>query len=286
MSITPADNQLLLSWSEYVPWSNYKYYVYKKNPAGTFILRDSTTVPSYVESGLANGISLCYKIESVGEYTDTTIIAPLFNFSEEFCAAPEDKVTPCAPSFSITPNCATGADSLIWTNPNHSCADDVIFYKIYFNSLQNGELELLSTVNDLNDTVYIYSNPESIAGCFEVAAVDSALNESVMENVLCVDNCPEYELPNVFSPNNDGINEFFVPLPYRYVKDVDMKIYDRWGLLVFSTTDPDINWGGINQETQKPCVDGVYFYVCKVNEIRVTGIQPRTLTGHIQIFQK
>src|SRR6185369_13656685 len=100
----PSDNRLSLSWKEYVPWNNYKYYIYKKNPAGAFILLDSTTTPNYFEDSLANGKTLCYKIESVGKYTDTTIVSPLINFSEEMCVAPVDMVPPCAPTFTVFAN--------------------------------------------------------------------------------------------------------------------------------------------------------------------------------------
>ena len=285
LSLTPTDNKLTLSWQEYVPWNNYKYYVYQKNSSGSFVLLDSTTTQTYTQKNLTNGATYCYKVESFGKYTDTNIVSPLINFSEEKCGAPIDLEPPCAPSFSITPDCVLGQNILRWTNPNHYCADDVIFYHIYYGTVQGEDLQLLATVNVLSDTTFVYNNPSSIAGCFAVTAVDSFMNSSLYSQLICVDNCPNYELPNVFTPNGDGGNDLFIPFPYRYVKDVDIKIYDRWGLLVFATSDPNINWDGKNQSTKRVCNDGVYFYVCKVNEIRVTGIQPHVLTGNVQILR-
>ncbi|MBK7181821.1 MAG: gliding motility-associated C-terminal domain-containing protein [Bacteroidetes bacterium] len=122
--------------------------------------------------------------------------------------------------------------------------------------------------------------------CYVVTAVDSFANESVIVTKICVDNCPIYELPNVFTPNGDNINDLFIPLPYKFVKDIDIKIYDRWGLLMFETTDPGIFWNGTSKDTKLPCSDGVYYYVCTVNEIRLEGIVPRTLKGFIQLIKQ
>ena len=138
---------------------------------------------------------------------------------------------------------------------------------------------------------YLYEGVyPSVAGCYAVTAVDSALipNESPILNKICVDNCPYYELPNVFTPNGDGINDFFTPLPdYRFVKNIDIKIFDRWGLQLFETNDPNILWDGKNYyQSKKLCPDGTYFYICTVNEIRIDGIQPRVLKGFVQLIQE
>ncbi len=137
--------------------------------------------------------------------------------------------------------------------------------------------------------VYLYEGIPSVAGCYAVTAVDGSVNanESPIINKICIDNCPEYELPNVFSPNDDGKNDHFNPLPgYHFVKNVDIKIYDRWGLLMFATDDPNILWDGKNQNTKKDCPDGVYFYVCTVNEIHVSGIKPRILKGFVHLLKE
>jgi gliding motility-associated-like protein len=201
------------------------------------------------------------------------------------CIAPVDLEPPCPPDLWAESDCAIGQNTFTWNNPNHICCDDVILYRLYYTPVQGGNMELLATITNLSDTTYVYDNPSSVAGCFAVTAVDSFYNESALSNQMCIDNCPNYELPNVFTPNGDGINDLFIPFPYRYVKDIEITVYDRWGLPVFETTNPDINWNGRNQFTKKPCMDGAYFYVCQVNEIRVKGIIPRTLTGHIQLFR-
>ncbi len=293
LNSTPAGNRINLSWQAAVPWSNYKYYIYKPNPHGSqnFVLYDSTFNMYYVDSNLVNGQSYCYKIRSVGQFTDTSIPHPLFNMSEIRCDTPVDKVPPCQPKFLVNNDCGIYQNVLTWTNPNTYCCHDAVQYNIYFAPTSDTALVLIYSTTNMNDTTYThifnYDGVASTAGCYAVTALDTVGNESPIVTKLCVDNCPDYQLPNVFTPNGDGINDMVTPLPgYRYIKDVDMKIYDRWGLIMFSTSDRDILWDGKNSATKMMCPDGVYFYVCTVNEIHVDGIKPTVLKGFIQLLKE
>ncbi|MBK8922124.1 MAG: gliding motility-associated C-terminal domain-containing protein [Saprospirales bacterium] len=66
-------------------------------------------------------------------------------------------------------------------------------------------------------------------------------------------------VPNAFSPNDDGVNDLFVP----YFADIDFKtyefrIFDRWGSLLFATRDPAAGWNG--KHRGRNCAGGVYTY--------------------------
>lgn len=291
LNSSPSDNKVILTWSVSVPWINYMHYIYREIPtgSGTYVLIDSTTLLTYTDTGLANGVTFCYKVITKGEYSDPLLPRPLLNASQIKCETPMDFTAPCQPVFNVVNDCGVGNNVLTWTNPNTGCADDVIQYNIYFAPTTDDPLQLIHSTTDLNDTtythIYLYDGLYySVAGCYAVTAVDSFNNESVIVNKICVDNCPVYELPNVFTPNGDGVNDMFIPLPYRYVKDIDIKIYDRWGLLMFQTTDAAILWDGKNKDSKLVCADGTYYYVCVVNEIRVEGIKPRTLKGFVQLI--
>jgi gliding motility-associated-like protein len=158
-------------------------------------------------------------------------------------------------------------------------------YNIYYSPTNNNNFELLTTLTPATDTSYLYANTHSIAGCFMVTSIDSGGLESKNPLQICVDNCPEYTLPNVFTPNGDGINDIFHPFPYSYIRDIDIKIFDRWGLLMFQTSDPDINWDGKNNFTHDNCSDGVYYYTCKVNAIHFNGVKTTTLKGFIELMR-
>lgn len=291
LNASTSDNTVHLSWSASVPWINYRHDIYRALPGSptVFTFLDSTTVLSYTDTGLVNGYSYCYKIITIGEYSDTALPRPLNNNSQIRCATPTDQTPPCQPAFIVANDCAALNNILSWQNPNGVCADDVMQINIYFSPTQVDPVQLIYSTTNLSANfyqhVYNYDGVNSVAGCYSVTAVDSAGNESLMTVITCVDNCPVYELPNVFTPNGDVNNDVFIPLPYRYVKDIDIKIYDRWGLLMFETTDRDVLWDGTSKDTKAPCTDGTYFYVCTVNEIRLQGITPRTIRGFVQLIK-
>lgn len=284
LTITPSDNQHTLNWQQIVPWTNFNYVIHKQNSQSLFVPTDTTSATTYIDAGLINGQSYCYFIESLGEYSDTTIVTPLINYSQQQCATPLDLIPPCSPVLAVNPDCILSQNSLSWTNPNHFCSDDAILYNLYYTPIEGEDLQLLTTITNIADTVFLHNNLMSIAGCYAVTAVDSFVNESKFSSIICVDNCPVYDLPNVFTPNGDGRNDFYTPVSYKYVKDVDMKIYNRWGQVMFETTETAFKWDGKSKDTKQFCADGTYFYVCIVNEIHVKGIEPKTLKGFIQLF--
>ncbi len=296
LSSTPADKKVNLSWQQFVPWNNYKYFIYRETTPGStvFNLIDSTSLQNYTDTALINEVEYCYKVMSTGEYSDPTLPKPLNNFSQIKCEMPVDMIPPCQPSFDVVTDCDVIQNSINWINPNTYCSNDAVQINIYFAPTVNDPLQIIYSTTDMSITsytlpVYYYEGVPSIAGCYAVTAVDSAIipNESPIVNKICIDNCPEYDLPNVFTPNGDNKNDFFTPLPkWRYVKDVDIKIFDRWGLLMFATDDPEVLWDGKNQDTKVECTDGTYFYVCIVNEIRIDGIKPRVLKGFVQLIKE
>ncbi len=67
-------------------------------------------------------------------------------------------------------------------------------------------------------------------------------------------------VPNIFSPNRDGINDFFAPFFSDInFSDYQLRVFDRWGGLVFSTKHPEERWDGTARG--EDCRPGVYLYV-------------------------
>jgi gliding motility-associated-like protein len=287
LTLVPGDNQMTLTWSEQVPWTNSTTEIYEKAPSSAgYVLIGSTTQHQYTATGLTNGALYCYKVKTSGAYSDPTISSPLLNYSQEVCDRARDMTPPCAPTLEIVSDCQVPSLMLQWNNPNHSCSDDAVKYNIYISDTEDSDLVLSDSLKNMNDTLLVFDDLTSIAGCYAITAVDSFGNESAQSQKICVDNCPEYELPNVITINGDGVNDFFKPIKNKFIKDIDLKIYNRWGTLVFESTDPKINWDGKVIQSKLQATEGTYFYVCQVNEIRVTGIKERYLKGFIQIFNK
>lgn len=68
----------------------------------------------------------------------------------------------------------------------------------------------------------------------------------------------ELELPNVFSPNNDGANDYF-EIKSAGLTDFSLVVLDMNGKPVFQTTDPGFKWDGMNLSNEK-VKDGNYLY--------------------------
>jgi len=83
------------------------------------------------------------------------------------------------------------------------------------------------------------------------------------EEICRTKNCKTY-IPNIFSPNDDGINDIFQPFS-EVVTFEKLMIFDRWGNRIYETKERDPFWNGKFQGND--CIPGVYVYmiegVCK-----------------------
>ena len=76
------------------------------------------------------------------------------------------------------------------------------------------------------------------------ATVTNVCGESKDDINVDVIDCKTVVLyPNVFSPNGDGINDFF-EITALNATDISLKIYDRWGNLIFYSVNQPISWDG------------------------------------------
>ncbi|MES2589024.1 MAG: gliding motility-associated C-terminal domain-containing protein [Bacteroidota bacterium] len=76
-------------------------------------------------------------------------------------------------------------------------------------------------------------------------------------------NCENFTfiMPNIFTPNNDEVNDLFTPIEFPVIMSQlsTMKIYNRWGQVIFETNEILKGWNG-KVENQK-CSDGIYYYI-------------------------
>ena len=279
-----TDNQIQIVWNETVPWVNDTFDVYRFEPdINDFQFLGQTTQNTYLDTGLANGIERCYLVQSIGRYSIDGVIDPIVNWSQESCATPTDSIPPCQQEIVVDSDCEELLNELSWSQ-SPDCPNDIIEYQVLYTPVFGGQLQVIAS-NEAPWNDYVHGPLENtMAGCYAIAAVDSFQNTTVSDT-FCIDACSNYELPNVFTPGGDTYNDLFRPYPYAFVESVDMKIYNRWGLKVFETKNPDILWDGTNQDTKLECSDGVYYYVCTVNEIRLSGVVPRDLHGFIQLLR-
>ncbi|MBS1651395.1 MAG: gliding motility-associated C-terminal domain-containing protein [Bacteroidetes bacterium] len=289
LSATGANRKVNLSWQFNVPWTNTLYTIYRQAPStSTYIAIGTTTTTSYVDSAnIVNRYTYCYKVQSSGAYSDPGIPAPLINNSQTVCAKAIDMVPPCAPNVSLTANCPNGFVQVNWNNVSLICsnAKDVLKYTLYVKSTLTGQYIFVDTIFGASNTSYHFDYLPLVGGCYAVSAIDSSGNVSPLSTDVCIDNCPEFDLPNIVTMNGDGANDFFMPIRSRQIKEINLMVYDRWGNLVYTTNDPHFKWDGVSQISKLPVSEGTCFYVCEVFEPRVDGIKKRIIKSWLQIMR-
>jgi gliding motility-associated-like protein len=70
-------------------------------------------------------------------------------------------------------------------------------------------------------------------------------------------------MPNVFTPNKDQVNDKFASINTGVI-NYHLKIFDRWGSLIYESTNAEAGWDGTFQG--RSAIDGTYFIVLKYNE--------------------
>ena len=103
------------------------------------------------------------------------------------------------------------------------------------------------------------SNTYYIEGTYTVQLVGLTPNNTCNDTadvIVIVYPPSELVIPNVFSPNGDGINEFFV-VDSKGLKDIYIEIFDRWGLKLHTIDGPKGYWDGVGAP------EGTYYYLLR-----------------------
>ena len=223
--------KIRLSWEANTPWYNYiqaypYHRIYRSNvgPSGPFNLIDSVDVNEngfqYTDNGKFQNQSLIenqlyyYKVLTRGSYGNPEIIAPLENFSQIAGSTILDSRPPCTPivaleqtdcsAFTCSPD--NYYNKLTWSYPDDvPCLEESLTYRVFVAETENDEFVPLATISGNS---FQHNNLSSLAMCYAVAAIDAVGNISPMSEPVCNDNCPYFELPNVFTPGSpDGWND-------------------------------------------------------------------------------
>ena len=216
-----------------------------------------------------------------------------FTVTDDVCSVNDsvyvDLLDPPIAEFTATP--LSGCSPLEVTITNNSQNGTV-----YLWNLGDGTI---NTTTDLSGFTHIFENPTqnegftiqlivqqgpfcsdtavagiitTVCGCTNAEA-DNYNPNATVDDGSCIFPNPVIEAPNVFTPNQDGLNEVF-ELEWKNLKSLRLIVLNRWGNVVYDETSEDLintvpSWDGGKAE------EGVYFY--KFQGVGITG---QELEGH------
>lgn len=97
------------------------------------------------------------------------------------------------------------------------------------------------------------------SGTYTVVVTVTNANGCTDTDTLIVIVNEDFLLPNVFTPNGDGINdEFFITT--SGLSEYKLEIYDRWGVKLFESAEPNVHWDG-HTTSGAMCTDGTYYFI-------------------------
>ncbi len=141
-------------------------------------------------------------------------------------------------------------------------ADEDKFYRFSHWEMNNGDMIMdpISPVNTMN----FYGQ-------------DTVVAHFVKEELT-------FYFPNSFTPNNDGVNDIFLPVIYAADPEhYEFQIFNRWGQKVFETTDPKVGWEGDFNGGTHYAQDDIYIYRLKIKWFHAEEYEERD--GTVYIFR-
>ncbi|MBK8884471.1 MAG: gliding motility-associated C-terminal domain-containing protein [Bacteroidales bacterium] len=283
LSIAPGDRKAKLNITRNVPWINTRYDFFRFNDnTSAYDSVGTTNQLDFIDKGLENGKEYCYYIRSVGGYLSNDMPKNLVSLSESICITPVDNEQPCPPGINVNTQCDSLYNTVRWSVTDDECNADIAGFRLFYKLTTEENLSLLAEIDDRNIFSYKHFPGDIIAGCYAVSAYDSVGNESEKSVMMCIDSCNFFEIPNVFTPNGDDINEKLVAKTSGLVEKIDFRLFNRNGMELFKTENPRIEWDGTYKG--KIVSPGVYFYQCDVYERRISGLELFHLSGFVHVI--
>ena len=108
-------------------------------------------------------------------------------------------------------------------------------------------------------------------GCEGTSSVDIEVIDNITETAI-----------NLFTPNNDGKNDYWRLDNPRIYEHCDISIFNTWGEKIFSQNNFEDKWFGTYQKNGVDVPDGVYYYKVRCTNITGTKVQ---FTGDITLLR-
>jgi len=207
-------------------------------PIGDYTIEWNTTPPSYsyTISNLSAGTYEVTVTDSIGPYTLFVVVMKAPDPNAAFSANPNPSTIGSGPILFI--NESVGASVWNWDFGDGGVSTEQYPRHTFLN------------VGEFMVTLFVQN---------EYGCSDSTVRMIIVNDLFA------FYIPNAFSPNGDGINDFFSPSGISADADAfQLRIYDRWGQLVYCTTDINSPWDGSFGEQ---VLQGTYSYLIEVRDM-------------------
>lgn len=174
-----------------------------------------------------------------------------------------------APVFTIS----SSADSIDVGVPFElNCSNQQALNYYWYGQAQFSSTDSFATTASIDTTQWLYLSVADSSGC---TSLDSILIYTM--EIICdtCENSPDIFIPNVFTPNGDGINDTFeIQNLLDYTKR-SITIYNRWGNEIYHADTYNSNWNGSDQAA------GTYYYELEV----FNGERSSLKRGYVQMIK-
>jgi gliding motility-associated-like protein len=261
-------------------------YYYQQNT--TYLIYESTGDTTYLSNGTKGHLNGGdYTVHLVNEFgcqaTPATITLPTLSPIAAFTATSDEftsNYVGTAPVEVTFTNVSSNYDFANNTSYNTTGPYDVDTLFTWFFVDLNGDTSVYNT-ESLAQIVKNYTEEGLYYVCLEV---EENLNHCIDSTCIEIQifDAPQLVAPNVFTPEGDGVNDYFF-FPNSAIVEFKAVVLDRWGKKVFEFNDIDTKWDGTNITNGKPCTDGVYFYTYEGESSNGTKYKGQ---GNVQLLRK
>lgn len=242
-------SQVTLTWQPDAVFDAEAYTVFRQAAGGSFNqLQNGITVTQYTDEGYSSDNDYCYRIHY-----------------EDACGNTSSAATPVCP-IVLTYTTNSNDEIVLSWDPYNGWASGVQRYEIYKYDLQHNQigtpinrgLATTFTDDDLTDQGYYY--------IVRAIPIDADNGPSVSNELAAIRQL-RFAYPKAFTPDDQGpaANETFrVFVTEEFIDRFEMKIFNRWGEMIFSTMDLLKGWDGKFNGTAQP--EGTYTFIATLKD--------------------
>ena len=205
-------------------------------------------------SGTVSEITHCYL--DTGTYTVAITITGINGCIDSLVIPNIINVFPNpAASFVMTPSGSTFVNNPVLFNDESTGADH---WHWNFG-------DMLNSISTLKDPIFAYTDIGTYAVTLTVSNNEGCIDKVSYSIVIE----PEFTIyiPNAFTPDNDGLNDFFAPKGIGF-KDFEMEVSNRWGENIYYTSDLDKPWDGSAKGETEISKQDIYVYKIRIIDFR------------------